>query len=213
MAANTNKGFGLLFEMGCGKTRTAIAIAGAAYEKGAIQRVLVIAPTSVVSVWPKEIAEVADFKVTCKALLGTKQQRIRMIEDLQAFPFKALKVAVINYESTWRDGLFEKLQEYDADLIICDESQRIKTHDAEQSKAIHELPDSEMKQTWLDAGTATLVEDEPEAPAPRAQMLTAQPGQIGISNSGNEDDLAGRIPKSIERATDPVKKPTRSRKK
>lgn len=83
MAANTNKGFGLLFEMGCGKTRTAIAIAGAAYEKGAIQRVLVIAPTSVVSVWPKEIAEVADFKVTCKALLGTKQQRIRMIEDLQ----------------------------------------------------------------------------------------------------------------------------------
>lgn len=49
MAANTNKGFGLLFEMGCGKTRTAIAIAGAAYEKGAIQRVLVIAPTSVVS--------------------------------------------------------------------------------------------------------------------------------------------------------------------
>ena len=53
MAANTNKGFGLLFEMGCGKTRTAIAIAGAAYEKGAIQRVLVIAPTSVVSVWPR----------------------------------------------------------------------------------------------------------------------------------------------------------------
>ena len=44
MVANTNKGFGLLFEMGCGKTRTAIAIAGAAYEKGAIQRVLVIAP-------------------------------------------------------------------------------------------------------------------------------------------------------------------------
>lgn len=113
MAATTNKGFGLLFEMGCGKTRTAIAIAGAAYQKGAIQRVLVIAPTSVVSVWPKEIAEVADFKVTCKALLGTKQQRIRMIEDLQAFPFKALKVAVINYESTWRDGLFEKLQEYE----------------------------------------------------------------------------------------------------
>ena len=35
MAANTNKGFGLLFEMGCGKTRTAIAIAGAAYQKGA----------------------------------------------------------------------------------------------------------------------------------------------------------------------------------
>ena len=31
-AAAQGKGFGLLFEMGCGKTLTAIAIAGAAYE-------------------------------------------------------------------------------------------------------------------------------------------------------------------------------------
>ena len=41
---------------------------------------------------------------------------------------------------------------------------------ARQYEVGDELPDSEMKQTWLDAGTATLVEDEPEAPAPRAQM-------------------------------------------
>ena len=127
--------------MGCGKTRTAIAIAGAAYKKGAIDRVLVVAPTSVVSVWPKEIAEVANFKVTCRALLGTKEQRIQMIDSLRAFPFKALKVAVINYESVWREGIFEKLQEFDADLIIADESQRIKTHDAAQSKAMHTLGD------------------------------------------------------------------------
>lgn len=136
-----NKGFGLLFEMGCGKTRTAIAIAGAAYNLGAVQRVLVVAPTSVVSVWPKEIAEVADFKVTCRALLGTKNQRLKMLDDLEKFPFKAMKVAVINYESTWREDVFEELQKFDADLIICDESQRIKTHDAKQSKAMHELGD------------------------------------------------------------------------
>lgn len=136
-----NKGFGLLFEMGCGKTRTAIAIAGAAYNLGAVQRVLVVAPTSVVSVWPKEIAEVADFRVTCRALLGTKSQRLKMLDDLEKFPFKAMKVAVINYESTWRDDVFEELQKYDADMIVCDESQRIKTHDAKQSKAMHELGD------------------------------------------------------------------------
>ena len=64
MAANTNKGFGLLFEMGCGKTRTAIAIAGAAYQKGAIQRRSWhnLSPTSIVLFWPKEIAEVADLQ-------------------------------------------------------------------------------------------------------------------------------------------------------
>ena len=108
---------------------------------GKIERVLIVAPTSVVAVWPKEFQEFADFKYTCKTLLGDKTHRLRELNDLQKFPFKAMKVAVINYESTWREGIFEALQEYDADLIICDESQRIKTHDASQSKALHELGD------------------------------------------------------------------------
>ena len=136
-----NKGFGLLFEMGCGKTLTAIAIAGAAYQEGRIDKVLIVAPTSVVAVWPKEFQEYADFKYTCKSLLGEKRQRLKQIDDLLKFPFKAMKVAVINYESTWRDGIIEKLLEYDADLIIADESQRIKTPNAEQSKAMHRLGD------------------------------------------------------------------------
>nr|WP_325300237.1 DEAD/DEAH box helicase [uncultured Dysosmobacter sp.] len=136
-----NKGFGFLFEMGCGKTLTAIATMGAAFNLGKIERALIIAPTSVVAVWPKEFLEYADFKYTCRTLLGEKQNRIRQLDDLMKFPFKALKVAVINYESIWREGIKEKLQEYDADMIVCDESQRIKTHDAEQSKAAHQLGD------------------------------------------------------------------------
>ncbi len=85
---------------------------------------------------------------------------------------------------------------------------------AHQYKVGDELPDSDMKQTWLDAGTAVMVEDEPASKVPKAQLMTAQPGQIGISNSGNEDDLAGRTPQTIERTTkDPAKKTTRSRKK
>jgi SNF2 family DNA or RNA helicase len=127
--------------MRLGKTLTALAIAGAAYKMGKIDRVLIVAPTSVVAVWPKEFQEFADFKYTCRTLLGDKTHRLRELNDLQKFPFKAMKVAVINYESTWREGIFEALQEYDADLIICDESQRIKTHDAEQSKALHKLGD------------------------------------------------------------------------
>ena len=106
-----------------------------------VERLLIIAPTSVVAVWPSELQETADFKYTCRTLLGEKSQRITQLDDLMKFPFKALKVAVINYESTWRPGIFEKLEEYDPDMIICDESQRIKTHDAAQSKAIHKLGD------------------------------------------------------------------------
>ena len=136
-----NKGFGLLFEMGCGKTLTAIAIMGAGYQMGHIRRVLIIAPTSVVAVWPKELADYASFPYTAKTLLGTKPQRLKALDDLERFPYPHLKVAVINYESTWRDDIFESLRDYNADLIVCDESQRIKTHDAAQSKAIHQLGD------------------------------------------------------------------------
>lgn len=108
---------------------------------GKVKRVLIVAPTSVVAVWPKELADYAAFPYTVKTLLGEKRQRLKDLEDLERFPYPHLKVAVINYESTWRDGIFEALMEYDADLIVCDESQRIKTHDASQSKAMHKLGD------------------------------------------------------------------------
>ena len=125
--------------MGCGKTLTAIAVAGAGYQIGKIKRVLIVAPTSVVAVWPKEFQDYAAFPYTIKTLLGDKKSRIKALDDLQRFPYPHLKVAVINYESTWRDGIFEALQNFNAELIICDESQRIKTHDSEQSKAMHRL--------------------------------------------------------------------------
>ena len=135
------KGFGYLFEMGCGKTITAVATAGAGYQLGYIKRVLIVAPTSVCAVWPKEFQDYAAFPYTIRTMLGDKAKRLKELRDLEAFPYEHLKVAVINYESVWREGIFEALQKYDADMIIADESQRIKTHDAAQSKAMHILGD------------------------------------------------------------------------
>ena len=108
---------------------------------GHIKRVLIIAPTSVVAVWPKEFQEYAAFPYTIRTLLGTKEKRLKELRDLMRFPYQHLKVAAINYESVWRDEIKEALTEYDADLVICDESQRIKTRNASQSRAIHDLGD------------------------------------------------------------------------
>lgn len=113
------------------------------FQRGLIKKVLVTAPTSVCSVWPNDFNTFADFKFKVNVMLGTKQKRIEQLEELERFPFDdVLLVAVINYESTWRDGIKEKIMDWHPDLIIADESQRIKTHDANQSKAMHELGDS-----------------------------------------------------------------------
>ena len=40
---------------------------------GKVKRVLIVAPTSVVAVWPKELADYAAFPYTVRTLLGTKQ--------------------------------------------------------------------------------------------------------------------------------------------
>ena len=108
---------------------------------GAIESVLVVAPTSVCPVWPKDLAEYADFRYRVGVLLGDKDKRLRELEAVRSYPLKGLKVAVINYESTWREGIFDALMDWKPDMIIADESQRIKTHNAQQSKAMHQLGD------------------------------------------------------------------------
>lgn len=143
LASKSSAGFGLLFEMGCGKTLTAIAIMGALYRQRRITRVLVVAPSSVCSVWPHDLAAFAAFPYEVRVLLGEKKQRLEALRSLTTYPDTAnrLLIAVINYEATHREGIFEALEGYAADLIICDESQRIKNPKAAQSKAVQMLGD------------------------------------------------------------------------
>ena len=143
LSSKPSAGFGLLFEMGCGKTLTAIAIMGALYCQHKITRVLVVAPSSVCSVWPHDLAAFAAFPYEVRVLLGEKKQRLEALHSLTDYPNTAnrLLIAVINYEATHREGIFEALDGYAADLIICDESQRIKNPRAAQSRAVQMLGD------------------------------------------------------------------------
>lgn len=143
LSSKPSAGFGLLFEMGCGKTLTAIAIMGALYRQRKITRVLVVAPSSVCSVWPHDLAAFAAFPYEVRVLLGEKKQRLEALHSLTDYPNTAnrLLVAVINYEATHREGIFEALDGYAADLIVCDESQRIKNPRAAQSRAVQMLGD------------------------------------------------------------------------
>lgn len=143
LSSKPSAGFGLLFEMGCGKTLTAIAIMGALYRQRKITRVLVVAPSSVCSVWPHDLETFAAFSYEVRVLLGEKKQRLEALHSLTDYPNTAnrLLVAVINYEAAHREGIFEALGGYAAGLIVCDESQRIKNPRAAQSRAVQMLGD------------------------------------------------------------------------
>ena len=133
----------LFMDMGTGKSLTSVMITGRLYLDKQIRRVLVIAPSSVCPVWPSEYRKFGAFPSRVAVLQGDKQKRLTALRYVQspAMPGQTdpLRVAVINYESTWR--LEEELAAFNADMIICDESQRIKSHTANQSQAVHRLGD------------------------------------------------------------------------
>ena len=128
-------------DMGTGKSLTTVAVTGRLFLDGHIRRVLIIAPSSVCPVWPAEYRRFADFSHRVTMLLGSRDRRLEALKRLKAMhdDSSALCVAVINYESTWR--LSKELTAFGADLIVCDESQRIKSPTAQQSKAVHRLGD------------------------------------------------------------------------
>lgn len=118
---------------------TAITIMGCLFKKGKVKRVLVVAPSSVCSVWPKDMESFAAFPWTAKVLLGDKKHRLAALRELESYQTDGVEIAIINYESAWR--LLPELLDFNPDLIIADESQRIKSNSAKQSKAMHKLGD------------------------------------------------------------------------
>jgi len=136
---NTQGGFALFMEMGCGKTITSIAVAGQAYKMGKVTRLLIVAPASVCFVWETEFSAYAGFPNVVRQLTGTHGKRVEGLDAITNDRSNALKVAVINYESVWR--LIREIWKWNPQMVIADESQRIKTHDAKQSRAMHMLGD------------------------------------------------------------------------
>ncbi|MEW8997921.1 MAG: DEAD/DEAH box helicase [Thermoanaerobacter sp.] len=128
-----NSNFALLMEMGTGKSLTSVAIASRRFLRGEIKKLLIVAPTSVCPVWPKEF-EAATIPYEVKVLEGAIEKRIQMLDSFKA---EGLWIAVINYEATWR--MIDALLAWKPDMVIADESQRIKNPSAQQSKAMHKL--------------------------------------------------------------------------
>lgn len=148
------EGYGLFFEMGCGKSLTAIAIIGSL----PVKRVLIVAPSSVCAVWPRELADYASFEYDVLYPTGTVKKRAEAIREFAEIAPKTYgkQIVVINYEAAWR--MEDVLRRYYPEMIICDESQKIKSPTAKASKCMHKLGDMAMYKLCL---TGTPIQNKP----------------------------------------------------
>lgn len=148
-SGSRSRGVALLMEMGCGKTLTAIGITGVLFQTGKINRVLVVAPLSILGVWQSEFEQFADFPYTLTVLTGTSEKKRRQLREISG---EGLQIAVVNYESA--RILADDLLRLNADLVIADEAHKIKENRSKQSKAMHALGDKARYKLLL---TGTLI--------------------------------------------------------
>lgn len=131
-----SRGVALLMEMGTGKTIVSIAIAGCMYQYGKVNKVLVVAPLSILGVWKDEFEKFAQFPYTLTVLEGSSAKKKEQLTNLNG---NGLQIVVVNYESAWR--LEKELIQFDADLVIADEAHKLKENRTAQSKGMHHLGD------------------------------------------------------------------------
>lgn len=106
------------------------------YQFGKVDRVLIVAPLSILGVWEEEFEKFADFPYTLTVLKGTVAKKKKQLEELSG---EGLQVVVVNYESAWR--LEKELLAYNADLVIADEAHKLKENRSKQSQGMHHIGD------------------------------------------------------------------------
>ena len=133
-AFEKGKAVALLADMGTGKSMMTIAITGTLEAEKGVKKMLVVCPKSIVGVWEDEFRKFADYRYALTVLDGTMDKKRASFNYMQG---AALQIIVVNYESCWR--LEAEITKWKPDLIVCDESSKIKTPSASQSKALHRL--------------------------------------------------------------------------
>lgn len=118
-------------EMGLGKTvQTSVALALALRDPG-VDRALVVAPTSLVLNWQRELERWAPSLVV-RRVLGDDADR-------SAFYQLPIEVLVASYEQIRQDAL-ERIPGNAFDIVVLDEAQRIKNRESRTALACRLLP-------------------------------------------------------------------------
>lgn len=129
--------FALFFEMGTGKTLTTIAIILDKYKRAKRPlRTLIFCPLVVVPNWRREFLSHSDIpQCLVSTLEGSQKKRIKTLSK------KASPIYISNYESLGMGDLFELYKQFSPEILVFDESHKLKTHNAVRTKKATILAD------------------------------------------------------------------------
>jgi len=134
---------GLFFDVGTGKTRTLIEILRRRYaEKGKLRKTLILAPIIVCPNWKKEFAMYS--KISPRdivVLTGSGVQRTKQFLSAVGDTLGGAKIIITNYETTQMNELYKLIMLWTPEILVCDESQRIKNPESTRAKAVVRLAD------------------------------------------------------------------------
>lgn len=152
-----NPVFALFDEMGAGKTLQVIAAAQILFNLGVINRVLVITPASVRSVWfDPELGELSKHLWTTTPCRITEfHAKLREWQTDENLPENHLHWIVTNYDFLRNKARLSKLRAWCSrrTWLVCDESSALKSHRSIQTKAVFTIR--------KDCGRVTLLNGTP----------------------------------------------------
>ena len=130
--------YGWFFEAGTGKTRTAIETLRKIYSReGRVLSTLILCPPVVIENWRQEILKFSKIPLNkVHKLTGSSKARTEHLAS-QSEP----GIFITNYEALTMKGLYEELLKTNFEILICDESHRIKNPDAKRTKACIQIAD------------------------------------------------------------------------
>lgn len=139
--------FALFFEMGTGKTMTAINILRHWYKQaGAVKPTLILCPQIVIDQWELEFTKHSKLSYHVVKLKGTGNKRLAILAEHLAS--RTPKIFVTNYETLAMPAIYALFLQH-IKYLVCDESHKLKNPTSKRTKATIKLADVTEKRLIL----------------------------------------------------------------
>ena len=148
---------GLFFEQGTGKSRTTVEILRRRYAKaGRLMRTIIFAPIIVCENWKNEFkmySKISPLDVV--VLTGSGRQRAKSLLYHLGDTLDGNKIIVTNYETCQMDDVYNMLLKWKPEILVCDESQRVKNHESLRARKVAMIAD-QTQHNYILTGTPIL---------------------------------------------------------